>query len=728
MLILAAGSLVGAQRPATPGKLLITTTGIISSGTDSAGLFGAGIRLAGQSYTLTILYDAPGPSYFARAAGTFASDIGDPIQGFVTATVNGDSITAPLANLTSATLVEDLYHFYAANSGMDAPGNFASVSQDVECVNTCVRYADLLTRFFYTLQSGDLGVDTYTFTNAAGTQTVSFVGAPASIAFTWSRSRSPGHCRQPGCSPSVALRMSVRAAPAANPCDPLNYGAVGDGVIGANAGTDNTTAIQTAIDACAAAGGGIVPLRMAGGMGIYRTGPIMLAGHVLLDVNAGVTLLATTDHTQYSIAYLNYPMPGTGADPFRPTKPYEALVFADRAVGTGIVGTGRIDGQGNVAAADGGPSWWTEPSPGNGVTVNGTTWYLAPYTDIPTSNGTPRPWLVEFYKCTGVTVTGITLIDSPMWTLVFRYSRRITVSDYHVQNYSDGALTMPAATGGNTDGIDLVGASSVNIANMTASDGDDDIAIKSGLPLNVVNGVTVDSDPNEIGLPELPTHDVTIGNSTFTGGSGISVGSEAANGVYNLLIENIHSFGPTNTGFRIKTGRTRGNYMIGDYNITVRNMTLTNVALPITLYDYYPSSDGPIETNGSPSTYDNPQQVTAITPNVHDITISGLTATGATSESLVVGAPESCILNVNLNDVNITTSNSTAGFQLRNMTGTFTNVSITDTHSGAPMYAVQENVNITGVGAQGLTTQVTPPLATTPAGAPCGRYPIGTVP
>ena len=256
------------------------------------------------------------------------------------------------------------------------------------------------------------------------------------------------------------------------------------------------------------------------GMGIYRTGPIMLSSHVLLDVNAGVTLLATTDHTQYSIAYLNYPMPGTGAVPFQPTTPYEALVFAYNATGTGIIGTGSIDGQGNVAAADGSASWWTETPPGNGVTVNGTTWYPAPYTDIPTSNGTPRPWLVEFYQCTGVAVSGITLIDSPMWTLVFRYSDRITVADYHVQNYSDGALTMPAATGGNTDGIDLVGAGNVNIANMTAAVGDDDIAIKSGLPLNVVNGMMVASDPNEIGLPSLPTHDVTISNSTFRGGAG----------------------------------------------------------------------------------------------------------------------------------------------------------------------------------------------------------------
>ena len=89
-------------------------------------------------------------------------------------------------------------------------------------------------------------------------------------------------------------------------------------------------------------------------------------------------------------------------------------------------------------------------------------------------------------------------------------------------------------------------------------------------------------------------------------------------------------------------------------------MTLTNVALPITLYDYYPANDGPVENLGNPATFDNPQPITAITPNVHDITISDLTATGATAESLVVGVPESCILNVTLNNVNITASNAAA--------------------------------------------------------------------
>src|SRR5580704_1452325 len=307
----------------------------------------------------------------------------------------------------------------------------------------------------------------------------------------------------------LALAMSGGAAAAAgNPCSPLSYGAVGDGVVGTNNGTLNTVAIQSAINACAAAGGGIVPISVVSGKGVYLTGPILLKSHVLLQVNAGATLLATTDEGQYSIAFLDYPMPGTNVFPFVPTAPYEALIFAFQAVDTGIIGTGTINGQGNVTSTTtnrpagtgingyaagpitaGNPSyvnnvespstmncWWSPgganactafPTPGTGATVNGTPWYAAPQTDMPTSNGPARPWLVEFNQCQNVTVNGITLVDSPMWNLVLRNDSNVTVSNYHVQNFSDPAATIPAGSiGTNTDGMDVVGSSFVTVSNI----------------------------------------------------------------------------------------------------------------------------------------------------------------------------------------------------------------------------------------------------------------------
>src|ERR1019366_6673447 len=208
----------------------------------------------------------------------------------------------------------------------------------------------------------------------------------------------------------------------------------------------------------------------------------------------------------------------TNVFPFLPTAPYEALVFAYQAVDTGILGTGVINGQGNVISTSTnrpagtgtgatrfeGPSyigttagtpttlysWWTLPAPPTGATLNGTSWYSAPQTDIPTSNGPARPWLVEFYECSDVTVNGITLVDSPMWNLVLRYSSYITVTNSPVQTYSAAAATIPASTiGPNTDGIDPVGSSFLTISNINIQVGDDDVAIKSGLPTDVVAGV-----------------------------------------------------------------------------------------------------------------------------------------------------------------------------------------------------------------------------------------------
>jgi polygalacturonase len=565
---------------------------------------------------------------------------------------------------------------------------------------------------------------------------------------------------------------------AGNPCSPATYGAVGDGVVGTNNGTLNTNAIQSAINACAARGGGIVALNPSpSGKNIYLTGPIQLKSHVYLQISGGVTLLATTDQGQYSIAYLNYPMPGTNVFPFVPTAPYEALIFAYQAVDTGIIGTGTINGQGNVVSTStnrpagtgtgatryDGPSyigttvgtptslysWWTLPSPGNGVSLNGTTWYKAPQTDIPTSNGTTRPWLVEFYESSNVTVNGITLVDSPMWNLVLRYSSYITITNYHVQNYSDPGATIPAGSiGPNTDGIDPVGSSFITISNIDVQVGDDDVAIKSGLPTDVVSGIQLPpgSDANQIGLPTMPSHDITITNATITGGHGISIGSEASNGVYNVAIQNISATGSSlSEGLRIKTGRTRGNYATGIHDISINNMIATDVVQPILIYGYYPAGGPPNETGFTTqctltittNCIDPPQAIQPYTPNVYNINISGLTATGATQASIIAGVPESCILNVNMSDVSIASSaaapaGANGTFQLRNMTGTFNNVVLTSTHSPPiPAWVVQENVIATETGGSpfpgGVTSVDTPPLATNPPGAPCAAYPPGNV-
>jgi polygalacturonase len=485
----------------------------------------------------------------------------------------------------------------------------------------------------------------------------------------------------------LALALSATAAQAAGPeCSPLTYGAVGDGV------TDNTAAIQSAIDRCEATyGGGVVRLSAEPGKSTYLTSPIRLANHIRLQLDKGVTLLGTTDHSKYHVAFLNYPYHAN-----------EALVSAYQAVDTGVIGPGTIDGQGGMPAADGGPSWW-KLTQAPGATIDGTTWYAAPYADIPTSNGVPRPWLVEFYQCRDVAVNDVTLTNSPMWNLVFRYSTNITVSELSVTVTPDPQVA-------NTDGIDVIGSSGLTLIFLNINNGGDSVALKSGLPLNV----PIADDPNEAGLPQLPTHDVQIINSRFSNGNGIVVGSEAANGVYNVLANNITGTG-IGHGLVVRSDRTRGNQATGDYNIWLQNAALTGVRQPLLISAYDPSGDGPVEPP-----HDPPQPVTPTTPNIHDIAMKNVTATGATEASRIIGLPESCIRNVVLDKVSIT--GDSTGMRLRNMTGTFTNVT-SSPKTGDPAFVVQENVTVTTAGTTPAITNTPPQQSTTPAELPCGRNP-----
>jgi polygalacturonase len=480
-------------------------------------------------------------------------------------------------------------------------------------------------------------------------------------------------CMQPG---------TAHAASAA--CNPLTYGAVGDGV------TDNTVAIQTAINNCAASGGGIVPLSVVNGHGTYLITPIQLKSHIILQLNAGVVLQGTNDETQYTPAFIDYP--------YRQTAPFEALISAYQAVDVGIIGTGTIDGAGNQLQPNGGPSWWTQAgayaATHTGVTnpVTGIAYYTAPYADVPTSNGMPRPWLLEFYQCSNVTLSGITVQNSPMWHTALRFSNQITVTGYTVNT---------SGSSPNTDGIDVVGSTNVTISNAHINDGDDDVAIKSGLPISA----EIPNDPAEVGLPVQATSHVVISNSVLGTGHGISVGSEAAYGVNNVTIQNL-TYNGTSDGFRIKTGRDRGSEI---YDITLQNITMTNVPLPISIQAFYPGS-------AAPSPDEAPITPTATTPYVHDITIQGLTATGATSQSVIEGLPESCMLRVNLTNVSITTTNK--GLALENMTGIFNNVTSTPANGPTKPFIVNENVTVTEEG-------TTPTFANGPVvtAVPCASQP-----
>jgi polygalacturonase len=273
-------------------------------------------------------------------------------------------------------------------------------------------------------------------------------------------------------------------------CDPRAYGAKGDGV------AKDTTAIQTAIDACARQGGGTVPLAA----GTYLSSPIILKSNVTLHLDKGATLLGSSNHEDYPTK-TEFHLPDL-----------QPLVSATGAVNVAITGDGVIDGAGE--------SWWLEA---RSIKDHGIL-----------GNGHPRPKLIVFDHCRHVLVEGITVRNSPMWQVVPYYSDDVTIRNIRV---------LAPANSPNTDAIDPFSSSNVRIDHVFADVGDDDIAIKSG--------------PIDSPGPDDPSRDISIADCTFVHGHGLSIGSEIAGGARNIRAERIH-FEGTDNGIRIKANRDRG--------------------------------------------------------------------------------------------------------------------------------------------------------------------------
>jgi polygalacturonase len=344
--------------------------------------------------------------------------------------------------------------------------------------------------------------------------------------------------------------------------------------------TKDTVALQKAIDSCAARGGGTIVLKA----GTYLSAPIVLKSNTTLQLDKGATLLGSSEMNDYP-AKIEFRAPGR-----------QSLVSATNAENIAITGEGTIDGAGEV--------WWRKARTVKDAGVMG--------------NEFTRPRLVVFDHCKKVLMDGVTVENSPMWQIVPYYSDKVVLRNLKI---------LAPEHSSNTDAIDPFSSSNILIDHVFADVGDDDIAIKSG----AINS------PG----PDDPTRDVMMTDCVFKHGHGLSIGSEIAGGVRNVVADGIR-FEGTDNGIRVKANRDRGND-VG--NFVFRNITMKDVKNDIIISEYYPKV--------MPAEGESAQPVTRLTPHFHDIVIENLTATGDTSAGAIVGLPESPVLNVVLRNVKI---------------------------------------------------------------------------
>jgi hypothetical protein len=368
----------------------------------------------------------------------------------------------------------------------------------------------------------------------------------------------------------------------------------------------DTVPIQQAIDACAAAGGGTVVIPQ----GNWLTGPLFLKSNVRLELKAGAELASTTEDAVWR---------RTAANAAWAANSYVATINIADAENVAVSGEGRIDGQGAV--------WWEK--------------WRAAVRETGRKPGADRPRLIYIARSRNVLLEGVSLFNSPSYHVVFKDCDGVTV---------DHLSIVAPAHSPNTDAIDPIDTRDVLITNNTIDCGDDIVAIKSAKV-----------DPRH---PDASCANITIAHNHVLQGRGISIGSETIGGVKHVLVED-NDLRNAMYGIRIKTPRPRGGEVS---DIVFRNNRMVNVATPFVFSDYYeglPVDDAEVqrqlEKGGFvlndqiyPGDADPAQAyVEHRTPNVHDVMVDGLTATGAARVGLICGVPEKPIVSLQFQNVHI---------------------------------------------------------------------------
>ena len=252
-----------------------------------------------------------------------------------------------------------------------------------------------------------------------------------------------------------------------------DFGAVGNGK------TDDADAIQKTIDACNAAGGGIVLFTAPF---VYMASPFNIKSNIEMHIEGGARILANPDEKVYTKSAFRA-NPGEGT----------IWIGGENVENFIISGNGEIDG--------------------NGISFMGTelddSYELKPFNILD-----PRPHVLTVVGGRNIRIRDVRIGNSAYWTIHLIGCNDVVIN---------GITLLNSLKVRNSDGIDLDHSKNIRISNCYIESGDDCICLKNR------------REYEEFGACE----NITVTNCTMTSRScAIKIGSENMDTIRQVLIDN----------------------------------------------------------------------------------------------------------------------------------------------------------------------------------------------
>jgi hypothetical protein len=293
-------------------------------------------------------------------------------------------------------------------------------------------------------------------------------------------------------------------------------------------------AIQQAIDACAAAGGGLVYFPP----GDYTTGTLHLRSNLRLYLETGATVYASQDPAAFDT---------------------HGLFYGEDLQHITLEGHGVVEGQAEYV--------WSLMAHRDPYIYSNQV--LAEQNGIALNRAFPAPNhaianLVLLIRCQDVHILNLTFLHSPSWTMHLWGCERLVLDGLYIHN------SMEAGVWG--DGIDPDGCHDLRISNCTIETGDDALVLYSG---------------NSFG-PARPCENITVSNCRLSSSSSalkFCDGNQKA--IRNVTIDNC-----------VITSANRGLAFMLFAGGILENVTVANCVIECQRFDWFWWGDGdPIHFN-----------------------------------------------------------------------------------------------------------------------------------